>query len=258
MVTMLIDHCGSVFFPELVFLRVIGRIAMPLYSLMLADSCRHLKGSPERMRRFLLFLAVSALISEPFYDGCFHGGFPSAESHNQVLQFFSFALGYALCERIDARAAERRGGGERSVSSAAVRPGSLKIWVWLIVTSLNARFRPGYGAAGILLPLAYLWYLDRFREKDRKWRLRTNALLMAGFILCQFAETYVEYYGVKGIIAAPVLLFVPNVNHGVFMALPALAAYDGSYGAVSKLFKRGYRAFYPLHLAVIYLISRLI
>ncbi len=267
MVTMLIDHCGDVFFPRLYFMRVIGRVAMPLYSLMLADSCRHLKDRPDRMRRFLAFLAVSALISEPFYDECFFGGFPSPESHNQVLQFLSFAAAYAICAWIDRRFRGERSAGDSApagtelaapardsgdLSAASV----LKFTVWAAVTALNWYFRPGYAAAGILLPLAYLRYLDRLGGMSRGERLRVNALLMLGFIYCQAAEQFTEYLGARGLIYAAAAAVIPNLNWGVFLAVPFLAAYDGSYGRVSKLFKRAYRAFYPLHLAAIYLLMR--
>ena len=274
MVTMLIDHCGDVFFPRLYFMRVIGRVAMPLYSLMLADSCRHLKDQPDRMRRFLAFLAVSALISEPFYDECFFGGFPSPESHNQVLQFLSFAAAYALCAWIDRRfaraeaAADESGAGSVEeltprASAEAAAPGtqartaaSARFLVWAAVTALNWYFRPGYAAAGILLPLAYLRYLDRLGDMSRGERLRVNALLMLGFIYCQAAEQFTEYLGARGLIYATAAVAIPGLNWGVFLAVPLLAAYDGSYGRVSKLFKRAYRAFYPLHLAAIYLLMK--
>jgi hypothetical protein len=35
--TMAIDHIGAIFFPELLFLRIIGRLAMPLFAFGIAE-----------------------------------------------------------------------------------------------------------------------------------------------------------------------------------------------------------------------------
>jgi hypothetical protein len=37
MLTMLVDHIGVIFFPRIEFLRIIGRIAFPLYSWFLVQ-----------------------------------------------------------------------------------------------------------------------------------------------------------------------------------------------------------------------------
>ena len=38
---MLVDHIGMLFFPRLTILRIIGRIAMPIFAYMVAEGCRH-------------------------------------------------------------------------------------------------------------------------------------------------------------------------------------------------------------------------
>ena len=40
-ITMLIDHTGFLLFPQSVVLRVIGRLAYPIYAFMIAEGCRH-------------------------------------------------------------------------------------------------------------------------------------------------------------------------------------------------------------------------
>ena len=39
MVTMLIDHAGKILFPQLSFMRVVGRLAFPLYAYCIAVGC---------------------------------------------------------------------------------------------------------------------------------------------------------------------------------------------------------------------------
>ena len=35
------DHVGMQIFPQLLWLRMIGRLAMPIYAFMIAEGCRH-------------------------------------------------------------------------------------------------------------------------------------------------------------------------------------------------------------------------
>ena len=49
-VSMLIDHIGLIFFPYLRILRIIGRLAMPIFAYMIAEGCRYTKN---KLRYFL-------------------------------------------------------------------------------------------------------------------------------------------------------------------------------------------------------------
>ena len=66
--TMLADHVGYAFLPSgsllYVLLRVIGRIAFPLYCFMLVEGVYHTKYP----KKYLLRLVVLALLSEPVFD----------------------------------------------------------------------------------------------------------------------------------------------------------------------------------------------
>jgi len=60
MLTMLIDHIGVAFFPEVKILRIIGRIAFPLFGLELARGRRRTRS----LRNYLLRLSVLAGVSQ--------------------------------------------------------------------------------------------------------------------------------------------------------------------------------------------------
>ena len=53
MLTMLIDHIGILLFPDLSILRIIGRIAMPIFAYCIAEGCIHSKHKQEYLTRIL-------------------------------------------------------------------------------------------------------------------------------------------------------------------------------------------------------------
>ena len=63
MITMLIDHLGVTIFPQYNLMRVIGRMAFPIYCYCIAAGCVN---SRDRLR-YLMRLTLMGLISQPFY-----------------------------------------------------------------------------------------------------------------------------------------------------------------------------------------------
>ena len=69
-VTMLIDHVGASLYPGNLWLRVIGRIAFPIYCFLLAEGVHYTK----HPWRYGLRLTVGMLLSEYFFDRALFGG----------------------------------------------------------------------------------------------------------------------------------------------------------------------------------------
>ncbi len=63
MLTMLIDHVGAIFFPGITELRVIGRIAFPLFCWGVAAGSVHTKSLPQ----YALRLLIGGLVAQPFF-----------------------------------------------------------------------------------------------------------------------------------------------------------------------------------------------
>jgi hypothetical protein len=61
MITMLIDHIGAIFFPGQAGLRIIGRIAFPIYAYALVQGYQYTSSRPKYLRR-LVGLALLAQI----------------------------------------------------------------------------------------------------------------------------------------------------------------------------------------------------
>ena len=74
---------------ELILDGIIGRIAFPLFCLMLAEGFFHTRSRS----RYLLRVALLALVSEPFFDRALHGKWLDATHQNTC---FTLALGLLL------------------------------------------------------------------------------------------------------------------------------------------------------------------
>ena len=63
MIAMLIDHTGKMFFPQYRIMRIIGRLAFPLFAYCIAVGCVYSRNRLKYLGRILLV----GLISQPFY-----------------------------------------------------------------------------------------------------------------------------------------------------------------------------------------------
>lgn len=63
MVTMVCDHVGVALFPGILWLRVLGRLAFPIYAFMIAEGCRHTRSMP----RYFGTMAILAAICQAVY-----------------------------------------------------------------------------------------------------------------------------------------------------------------------------------------------
>lgn len=87
-VTMLIDHVGAVFFPQHWYLRVIGRLAFPIYAFLLVQGAEHTR-SP---KRYALRLVIGAALSEFSFDYLFFGGITLGHQSVMVTLLIGFAM----------------------------------------------------------------------------------------------------------------------------------------------------------------------
>jgi hypothetical protein len=61
MLTMLIDHIGIVFAPDQLWLRMIGRLAMPIYCYCLVQGYQFTRSQPIYLRRLVLLAVISQI-----------------------------------------------------------------------------------------------------------------------------------------------------------------------------------------------------
>lgn len=95
LVTMLIDHIGAIFFPQYMWLRMIGRIAFPIYCFLLVEGYFHTKN----VKKYLCRLCAFALLSEipfrlAFYNDVTH------HSSNVFFTLFLGLLAMYICDSV--------------------------------------------------------------------------------------------------------------------------------------------------------------
>lgn len=126
MATMLIDHIGAVFFPDMVFLRIVGRISFPIYCFLLVRGFHHTKC----FRKYLLRLILLAIVSQPIYSRLF-----GVDKLNVI---FTLAACLIILKLIE-------------------RPKIQHIIISLLLTLILATGIFEYGSYAVLMVLIYRW-----------------------------------------------------------------------------------------------------
>lgn len=84
--TMLIDHIGYCFFPELDWMRIVGRMAFPIFCFLLVEGFFHTHDA----KKYMIRLGLFALISEIPFDLCFSWGIDWGSQN----VFFALLIGF--------------------------------------------------------------------------------------------------------------------------------------------------------------------
>ena len=140
-VSMVIDHVGILFFPELTVFRIIGRIAFPLFCFVLAEGFFYTRN----IRKYLLRLLLFAFLSEIPFDLAFSGVFFDPESQNVFWTLFLGLLLLTLCRKLE---------------------GAREVWIFplLAVFCAAAYFlNTDYSLGGILIIFVFYYF------RNRKW-----------------------------------------------------------------------------------------
>ena len=137
MLTMTIDHIGAILLPQYRILRIIGRLAMPIYAYMIAEGCHF---THDRRAYFLRLLGL-AILCQVVYAAV------DRSLYQCILVTFSLSVGL-ICAIDNARKKKTPG----SILASAL----LLAAVYFLCEKLSL-FVPGfhvdYGFWGVLLPV---------------------------------------------------------------------------------------------------------
>ena len=155
--TMITDHVGRMFFPDVHIFNIIGRIAFPLFAILLVEGFVHTGNLKKYMLRMLIF----ACISEIPYDLAMQETWLEFSRQNTIWTLTLGLLMLALCRKY-----------QYSVWAVA--------GIAVVCCAAAALLRFDYGAGGIVLILI-LYFL-----RDRQW---LKYLAMLGLSVLWFGGT---------------------------------------------------------------------
>lgn len=145
MITMTIDHIGHFLLPQVFWLRMIGRLAMPIYAYFIAEGCRYTRSIP----KYLTSLAATALL-------CQIVTFLTGSLYQCILVTFSMSVGLIALVK---QAKKRSSVLCWLLLSAAIGA------VWFVTEALpqllpGTDFDVDYGFWGALMPVI-LWLIPK-------------------------------------------------------------------------------------------------
>ena len=188
MISMVFDHVGDMFFPDALWMRMIGRLAMPLFSFCIAEGYAHTKNK----QRYLLRMGVFALVSEIPFDLAFEGRVGLGHQ-NIMLSFFLAILALMLFDRI-------RGEGKEHAAGKTL----LGILCVCAMAVLALLLRADYTLFAVVA--VFLFYVLRNR----------HPLLRCGVGVGFLALTRtVGYYRATGLSLIPLLLYNGKRGRGL-------------------------------------------
>lgn len=224
MTAMLIDHIGSILLPGVLALRVIGRLAFPIFAFFVAEGCEKTKNLPRYIRRMALF----AVLSEVPFDFA-HGSWWNPHSQNVLWTFLIAMLCiYAI----------------KKFRSLCQRQADVILISAIIALAgfFSAMFlQTDYAGFGVWAVLIF-WVC-----RDRSWRY-SGELLGQG-IVC-YNTTAIHFLKTGEIM-------IPLQGFALF-ALPLIWLYDGEQGPHNRTIQYACYAFYPVHLILLGTAARLI
>lgn len=169
LILMTLDHIGAYLLPQVLWLRIVGRLAMPIFAFMIAEGCRYTKSRI----KYLALLLVSALLYQIAAWFFMH----SLEMCIMVTFFLSAVLIFILD-----MAQKKKSFWLWLLFAAAV------IGVYWICQYLPGKVRGfsiNYGFWGVMLPV--LVYLGQ-----KHWQ---NLILCAiGLAILSYGSHYLQWY----------------------------------------------------------------
>ena len=162
LITMTIDHLGMMLFPRIKLLRIIGRIAFPIFAYMIAEGCQYTRNR----KKYLFSMASLAAVCQLVYF------FATGSLYMSVLVTFSLSIGLIyLLDRYDP---QQRG----SQFSFFLGLSGVFFLCYMAHDVLFPKtdFGIEYGLWGVLLPVFTYWGA----KKQKKLQYFTVGLALLG------------------------------------------------------------------------------
>ena len=226
---MVIDHIGVILLPDLLILRIIGRLSYPFFAYFIAEGCRYTRN---KLKRFLLVLGLAVLCEGVYF-------IMMDELDGGIL--VNFCLSILLIYQVQA------------IKKALAQKNFVKVGLFLTLFAASVAgvyvfvehvLWVDYGFWGVLIPV---WAaLPDYKEGEAP----------ACFKALSNRPVKLLFFTVGLLCLCISRGLFENIQSYSLLALPILALYNGQPGR--KGFKYGFYLFYPAHLVVLWGISFLL
>ena len=233
-VTMLIDHLGYIAFPQVLWMRMVGRLAFPIYCFLLTEGMVHTHSRPVYMLRLLL----TGILSEIAFDLAFYRGFTWEKQSVMVTLLIGAVMlwGMELVKKLLKKPLSMLENKNKylGILAEAFAMGLVFFPFHFII----GRFRSDYGWKGIFIIAMFA----------TTYRLPLKNLIRAAFLvwLAYYSSSPVYFLGLKIPFQLPAAL-----------ATGLIALYSGKKLTRNRALQWGFQLFYPVHLLILWLLFRL-
>lgn len=172
MLAMLCDHVGLHLLPQFPFLRIIGRLAYPIFAYMIAEGCTHTRSKAKYLRN----LALLALLCQAVYF------FAMGSLYQSILVTFSLSVVTICC--FDA--ARKHKSSAYYLLLCAELITVCVICVALPKLRVLRDFSIDYGLPGVLFPVAV------YIAPKKSWKLLAAAIML---VCLGYTLGGIQWYG---------------------------------------------------------------
>lgn len=235
MLLMLIDHTGATLFPDLIWLRYIGRLAFPIFAFLIVEGYFHTKN----LQHYLLRLLALAIVTDIPYHLMDTKTWAYQPFHNVI---WTFLIGLVTIRSID----NFRKKYPRALAIGLSTVAILLACILAEVLQTDYRFR------GVLTLIGF--YL--FRGQTLKHKLGQVGLLLFVNLILANLET-VLYIGFENIPYFWNLYGMQLISPQLYapLALLFIWQYNGRAGHQSKFSQVFSYLFYPVHMLILGLLA---
>lgn len=214
-VTMVIDHIGVLFFPDVSLLRIIGRLSFPIFAFLVAEGFAHTHSFVKYLGRMVLLAVVTEIPFDLLRDSVWN-----MQRQNVLLTFCVALLTLRLLEWGRQQGSSLAWGAVVMAAASGYAVGEL--------------LRVDYGGKGVLTVI--LFYLCRELRWGKIWMLPGMVVL----------------HGLWGgdLVWTPDGLQIPLQIYAVASLMP-IWLYNGQRGIGGQKLQWSFYLFYPVHLLVL-------
>lgn len=228
MLLMLIDHTGAALFPDLLWIRYIGRLAFPIFAFLIVEGYFHTKN----LQRYLLRLLALAIVTDPPYHLMDTKTWYYQPFHNVI---WTFLIGLVTIWSIE---------NIRKKYPKILAIG-LSIVSILLACALSEALQTDYRFRGVLTLIGF--YI--FRGQSRRHKLGQVVVLLFVNLFLSNLETLL-YIGFENIPYFWDLYGMQLISPQLYapLALLFIWQYNGRAGHQSKASQIFSYLFYPVHM----------